>query len=148
MALTGTSTTTRKRKSTGTLEETKEKAAKQPRRTLDAFFSPQVLATGVPQDEKATREHVALNVEQIRVLKMVVEEEKNVFFTGSAGEFPLSLSCRLVDQASAGTGKSLLLRAIIKALRKKHSKKPEVVSVTASTGMAASNIGGTESRPL
>ena len=43
---------------------------------------------------------------------------------------------------STGTGKSLLLRAIITALRKKNSKKPEVVSVTASTGMAASNIGG------
>lgn len=44
-----------------------------------------------------------------------------------------------------GTGKSLLLRAIIMALKKKHSKNPEVVSVTASTGMAASNIGGTVS---
>lgn len=42
----------------------------------------------------------------------------------------------------AGTGKSLLLRAIIMALKKKHASKPEVVSVTASTGMAASNIGG------
>ncbi len=43
----------------------------------------------------------------------------------------------------SGTGKSLLLRAIISALRKKYSKKPECVSITASTGMAASNIGGT-----
>lgn len=43
---------------------------------------------------------------------------------------------------SLGTGKSLLLRAIISALRKKHAKKPEVISVTASTGMAASNVGG------
>ena len=41
-----------------------------------------------------------------------------------------------------GTGKSLLLKAIIVALKKKHTKKPGVVSVTASTGMAASNIGG------
>ena len=41
-----------------------------------------------------------------------------------------------------GTGKSLLLKAIIVALKKKHAKKPGVVSVTASTGMAASNIGG------
>jgi hypothetical protein len=41
-----------------------------------------------------------------------------------------------------GTGKSLLLRAIIAGLKKKHAFKPEVVSVTASTGMAASNIGG------
>ena len=40
-----------------------------------------------------------------------------------------------------GTGKSLLLRAIIAALRKKYAKKPECISVTASTGMAALNIG-------
>ena len=44
--------------------------------------------------------------------------------------------------APVGTGKSLLLRAIIAALKKKHAKKQDVVSVTASTGMAASNIGG------
>jgi PIF1-like helicase len=44
--------------------------------------------------------------------------------------------------ALAGTGKSLLLRAIITALKKKHASKPGLVSVTASTGMAASNIGG------
>lgn len=47
-----------------------------------------------------------------------------------------------------GTGKSLLLRAIINALRKKYAKKPEYVSVTASTGMAASNIGGRTLSPL
>ena len=41
-----------------------------------------------------------------------------------------------------GTGKSLLLRAIIAALRRKHANKADVISVTASTGMAASNIGG------
>ena len=32
------------------------------------------------------------------------------------------------------------------ALKKKHKSKPEAVSVTASTGMAASNIGGITSR--
>ena len=41
-----------------------------------------------------------------------------------------------------GTGKSLLLKAIIAALKKKYVNKTGVVSVTASTGMAASNIGG------
>ena len=41
-----------------------------------------------------------------------------------------------------GSGKSLLLRAIIASLRKKYSKNQAVISVTASTGMAASNIGG------
>lgn len=42
-----------------------------------------------------------------------------------------------------GTGKSVLLREIIASLRVKHRKRgPEAVSVTASTGMAACNIGG------
>ena len=60
---------------------------------------------------------------------------------------PFFISCQVVWVSSdasmlVGTGKSLLLRAIIMALKKKHASKPEVVSVTASTGMAASNIGG------
>ncbi|KAI0922844.1 hypothetical protein AcV5_010541 [Taiwanofungus camphoratus] len=126
-ALTSVSTNTsaKKRKSTGSVPDAKERDAKRPRNTLDAFFSPQVLASACPKDEKGARETIALNAEQRKVLKMVVDEGKNVFFTGAAG-----------------TGKSLLLRAIISALRRKHSKKPEVISVTASTGMAASNIGG------
>ncbi|KAI0786939.1 PIF1-like helicase-domain-containing protein [Abortiporus biennis] len=124
--LTTTTTNPRKRKSTGGIDDQKPKPAKQPRKTLDSFFAPQVLASGCPKDEKATtREHVALNEEQIKIMKMVVEEGKNIFFTGSAG-----------------TGKSLLLRAIIAALRKKYAKKIDCISVTASTGMAASNIGG------
>ena len=56
---------------------------------------------------------------------MVVEESKSVFFTGSAG-----------------TGKSVLLREIIKELHRKHAKRPDSVAVTASTGIAACNIGG------
>ena len=95
--------------------------------------------------ENVVQEYVALNDEQIRVLKMVVEEEKSVFFTGSAGTSTLRRSIwtlRDSEDEPIGTGKSLLLRAIINALRKKHAKKPDVVSVTASTGMAASNIGG------
>ena len=56
---------------------------------------------------------------------MVVEKQKSVFFTGSAG-----------------TGKSVLLREIIASLRKKHFKEPDRVAITASTGLAACNIGG------
>lgn len=41
---------------------------------------------------------------------------------------------------SAGTGKSVLLKAIIKALKKKYRRGN--VAVTASTGLAACNIGG------
>lgn len=42
----------------------------------------------------------------------------------------------------AGTGKSVLLREIIKGLRKKYVNAPDAVAVTASTGIAACNIGG------
>ncbi|KAI0089022.1 PIF1-like helicase-domain-containing protein [Irpex rosettiformis] len=121
-----TAVASRKRKSTGNVEGTKGRSTKQSKNSLDAYFSPQVLASSAPGEDEGSKQHVSLNEQQISVLKMVVEEEKNVFFTGAAG-----------------TGKSLLLRAIITALRKKHAKKPECVSVTASTGMAASNIGGT-----
>lgn len=41
-----------------------------------------------------------------------------------------------------GTGKSVLLREIISGLRKKHVHSPEAVAITASTGIAACNIGG------
>ncbi|KAJ1032924.1 hypothetical protein NDA16_000203 [Ustilago loliicola] len=68
---------------------------------------------------------IFLSQEQRKVLQMVVDEGKNVFFTGSAG-----------------TGKSVLLREIIKDLRRKHTKRPDSVAVTASTGIAACNIGG------
>ncbi|KAJ7283316.1 hypothetical protein C8J57DRAFT_1054424, partial [Mycena rebaudengoi] len=95
-------------------------------------------ATSTNDDD---RKMVSLNPEQTKILRQVVDEGKNIFFTGSAG-----------------TGKSLLLRAIITALKKKRvvfllcymaltsgsgtAKSPDAVAVTASTGMAASNIGG------
>lgn len=137
--------------------------AKQPKSTIDAFFSPKVSVRlgcgldGVTGDAKEKVLDVVLSDEQVRVMKMVVDEGKNVFFTGSAGTFSYAFSVPSLgaslflmqrvcidgdDAVLAGTGKSLLLRAIIMALKKRHASKPEVVSVTASTGMAASNIGG------
>ncbi|KAI5452107.1 DNA helicase [Naganishia albida] len=68
---------------------------------------------------------VFLSIEQQQVLGMVLNQGKNIFFTGSAG-----------------TGKSVLLREIIAALRKKFVGKEDSIAVTASTGMAACNIGG------
>lgn len=44
---------------------------------------------------------------------------------------------------SVGTGKSVLLREIIASLKRKHKGNADAVAVTASTGMAACNIGGT-----
>lgn len=78
--------------------------------------------------KKKGRETVArvfLSEEQQHVLDLVSESKKSVFFTGSAG-----------------TGKSVLLREIISTLRKKHLREPDRVAVTASTGLAACNIGG------
>lgn len=68
---------------------------------------------------------ISLSEEQRRVLDLVVNKSKSVFFTGSAG-----------------TGKSVLMRSIIADLRKKNMANPERVAVTASTGLAACNIGG------
>ncbi|KKF95469.1 DNA repair and recombination protein pif1 mitochondrial [Ceratocystis platani] len=68
---------------------------------------------------------VFLSSEQSEVLNIVVNRGKSVFFTGPAG-----------------TGKSVLMRSIIKDLRKKWARDPEKLAVTASTGLAACNIGG------
>lgn len=76
----------------------------------------------------AKRESIArvfLSDEQKEVLKLVVEQKKSVFFTGSAG-----------------TGKSVLLRETIKVLRDTYRREPDRVAVTASTGLAACNVGG------
>lgn len=68
---------------------------------------------------------IALSNEQRHVKQLVVEKGQSVFFTGPAG-----------------TGKSVLMRAIIQDLKKKYARDPERVAVTASTGLAACNIGG------
>ncbi|SOV03587.1 related to PIF1 - DNA helicase involved in mitochondrial DNA repair and telomere length control [Ustilago sp. UG-2017a] len=86
--------------------------------------SPSAVASSEADGKKGVNK-IFLSQEQRKVLHMVVEEGKNVFFTGSAG-----------------TGKSVLLSEIIKELRRKHAKRPDSVAVTASTGIAACNIGG------
>ncbi|KAA8900265.1 hypothetical protein TRICI_006227 [Trichomonascus ciferrii] len=78
-----------------------------------------------------------LSLEQREVLRKVLDG-RSIFFTGSAG-----------------TGKSVLLREIIKCLKNRHTKPnyfknipgnrtddASAVAVTASTGLAACNIGG------
>nr|CAG8491904.1 3722_t:CDS:2 [Entrophospora candida] len=51
------------------------------------------------------KDRVQLSSEQTKIYDLVVHENSNVFFTGAAG-----------------TGKSLLLRVLIKALKQKHEK--------------------------
>lgn len=78
--------------------------------------------------KKKGRETVAkvfLSDEQRSVLNLVAAQKKSVFFTGSAG-----------------TGKSVLLRETIKVLRDKYKRETDRVAVTASTGLAACNVGG------
>ncbi|KAI0369205.1 hypothetical protein BV20DRAFT_417843 [Pilatotrama ljubarskyi] len=67
---------------------------------------------------------VFLSQEQTHILRLV-EAGQSLFYTGSAG-----------------AGKSVLLREIIKTLRKRYAKSPDAVAVTASTGIAACNVGG------
>eukprot|EP01132_Coremiostelium_polycephalum_P005078 gene5078-6321_t len=64
----------------------------------------------------------SLTEEQEKIVNLIVQGEKNVFFTGSAG-----------------TGKSFILKHLVNRLRKKY---PKSVFVTAATGIAAVNIGG------
>jgi ATP-dependent DNA helicase PIF1 len=68
---------------------------------------------------------VFLSDEQRGVVEAVVDRGKSIFFTGSAG-----------------TGKSVLMREIIKKLRIKYKREPDRIAVTASTGLAACNIEG------
>ena len=71
----------------------------------------------------ASEDEPVLSPEQTVVLRRVLQGQ-SIFFTGSAG-----------------VGKSVLTRAIIKHLRAKYPY-PDQVGVTASTGIAATNISG------
>lgn len=74
-----------------------------------------------PGQELKTVKPIVLSKEQEHVLALA-RDGVSLFFTGSAG-----------------TGKSLLLRTIIKDLKR---TRPGKVAITASTGLAACNIGG------
>ncbi|RXW21685.1 hypothetical protein EST38_g4179 [Candolleomyces aberdarensis] len=92
-------------------------------RTVNSTPTPS--SSAVPSSGKPEKlAAVFLSQEQTQILKLV-QEGNSVFYTGSAG-----------------TGKSVLLREIIKVLRKKFVKTPDAIAITASTGIAACNIGG------
>lgn len=85
----------KKRKSTGSLSTTAAKPVKKarhsldatptkPTRTIDSFFSPKPSTTTLLLRREG---RFILNAQQANVMKMVVDEEKSVFFTGSAGEW-------------------------------------------------------------
>lgn len=64
-----------------------------------------------------------LSTEQQDVLDSILNKRKNVFFTGSAG-----------------TGKSFLLKLIIRKLQTRYGNSN--IGISAPTGLAASNVGG------
>lgn len=67
---------------------------------------------------------VTLGDEQQQLVDLIVNKKKSVFFTGPAG-----------------TGKSVVLREVIRQLKQKYPD-PHSVAVTASTGLAGLNING------
>ena len=77
---------------------------------------------GLPESHREKEPEVALTHEQRYIFRRVMEGE-SLFFTGCAG-----------------TGKSYLLRHLARHLITKH---PRGVYITAPTGLAANNIGGT-----
>lgn len=87
-------------------------------RKVPKFHRPKSVAESSPQANE-----IKLSKEQLSVISQIVDKNKNVFYTGSAG-----------------TGKSVVLRELVKRLVSKHGTTR--VGVTASTGLAACNIGG------
>lgn len=94
-----------------------------PKKELSRTLSTGPTAPVAPENRATAK--VFLSPEQQRILEAVVTHGRSVFFTGSAG-----------------AGKSHLLRQIIQDLRRKFQSKSDAVAVTASTGIAACNIGG------
>ena len=102
-----------------------QKKLRQGHRKLSKDVEGGEVAKSNTKKKKETVARVFLSDEQKSVLNLVAEQKKSVFFTGSAG-----------------TGKSVLLRETIKLLRDKYKREPDCVAVTASTGLAACNVGG------
>lgn len=106
-----------------------KKQLKNQRSTMQEVSEAEALADAAIREQAAALAQrsasIALSSEQRHVLDLVVEQGQSVFFTGPAG-----------------TGKSVLMRAIISELKSKYGRDAERVAVTASTGLAACNIGG------
>lgn len=92
------------------------------RSTRKARHSARMAAILANLESQQTINPEDLNDEQIDASEAILEGQ-NTFITGSAG-----------------TGKSFLLRYLVQELREKHG--PNAVAVTASTGIAAINLGG------
>lgn len=104
---------------------------------------------------KVSVPEIALSPEQNAILELV-KAGKSLFFTGSAGTSPYisAYSAYSLGRPSKGTGKSVLLRAIISYFRDKYKPDPPPtqheweeepmtkLAITAATGIASVNIDG------
>jgi ATP-dependent DNA helicase PIF1 len=106
-------------------EQQKAFKIQQKKAIKDGPFSLAEMQEIVATTQRAKKTPIRLSNEQKNILDLVVKKKRSVFFTGSAG-----------------TGKSVLMRSIIDDLRKMYTREPDRVAVTASTGLAACNIGG------
>ena len=105
------------------LKTQQRKPFENPHERSERSKTPAAPAPSKSQPAKAAA--ITLSREQLQVRELVVEKGASVFFTGPAG-----------------TGKSVLMRTIISDMKRKYARDPERVAVTASTGLAACNIGG------
>ncbi|CAK5283236.1 unnamed protein product [Mycena citricolor] len=112
-----------KRPSETELPDTSAPAPQKKARVLPSGYHKANTSAHVASGSGKRSNKVFLSAEQQQILKLV-QEGKSLFYTGSAG-----------------TGKSVLLREIIKTMRKSHTG-PDALAITASTGIAACNIGG------
>lgn len=94
----------------------------------------------VPPALPVAEPSVQLSDEQKNILKLV-KSGRNIFFTGPAGDttFENCIWGSAHLPSFAGTGKSVLLRAIIHYLRSVYGCD---IGITAPTGIAGLNIGG------
>ncbi|CUM54033.1 unnamed protein product [Debaryomyces tyrocola] len=92
-------------------------------------------AFNIEDDSEIKKSNAIKSTDTVKSVKPIVlsGEQEYVLQLATGGQ-------SLFYTGSAGTGKSVLLRSIIKSLKQKHEKGH--VAVTASTGLAACNIGG------
>ncbi|KAK4455905.1 PIF1-like helicase-domain-containing protein [Podospora aff. communis PSN243] len=103
------------------MKQLKQKASTSVKDDLNLEHMHEAMKSNAPKKNSV----IKLSDEQEHVKSLVIDQGQSVFFTGPAG-----------------TGKSVLMRSIISDLKKKYARDPERVAVTASTGLAACNIGG------
>ncbi|SSD61583.1 related to ATP-dependent helicase RRM3 [Saccharomycodes ludwigii] len=81
------------------------------------------LSSTLRNKSKKVEKSVTLSREQQKVVDYIINDKLNIFYTGSAG-----------------TGKSVVLRTVIEKLKSIYGR--DAIAITASTGLAAVNIGG------